>query len=302
MGRRMPNLLRAGSVRYRAGRGIDRRRPLLWHRVAVIVVATTDDELAAVCERLQALGADPADVVAPSDTRRVVLASVDGEQSELSLIASLRASGEIAVARPDGGAALQAWIRDTRPITFDGRLSVCRAWSEHDRGDLPGVVELGLGGFGDGRHPTTRQIIEQLVGRISGGEPVLDVGCGSGILALCALQLGAARAVAIDVKPAAVEAAQRNAALNGLGHRLEATRAPLSTIDGTFDVVLANIARAGIVDLASELVTHLSPKGWLAAGGISPSQCAQVVGFLQPLVQVECQTAGEWSTLVLARP
>ena len=266
----------------------------------MIAVATTEDELAGVCIRLRTLGVRSIEVAAPSDTRRVVLAAVDDEWSVAVLVVSLRAEGLMAVARPDGGAALQAWLRDTRPTTFDERLSVCQAWSEHDRRDLLGLIELGPGGFGNGRHPTTQQLIEVLVERIAGGERVLDVGCGSGILGLCALKLGAAGVVAVDVKPDAVEAARRNAGIDGLGRRLEATLAPLGDIDGPFDVVLANIARAGIVALAPELVSHVSPGGWLAVGGISPSQCSQVAGFLRPLVEVGRRTSGEWSTVVLA--
>ena len=268
----------------------------------MISVATTGDELDGVCERLRVLGVRSIDVVAPSDTRRVVLASVDDERSVAGLVASLRAERAMAVTRPDSGIALEKWLHDTRPITVGGRLSVCRAWSEHDRGDLPGLIELGPGGFGDGRHPTTRQMIEVLVERIGGGEGVLDVGCGSGILGLCALRLGAAAVSALDINPDAVEAAQRNAELNGMADRVEATRASLRDVDGTFDVVLANIARAGIVELAQELVSRVSQDGWLAAGGLSPSQCSQVAGFLRPLVEAGRRTSGEWSTAVLARP
>ena len=267
----------------------------------VIAVATSVRDLVGVCNRLRGLGARPIEVVAPSDTRRVVLASVDDEQSVAGLVASLRAEGEMAVARPDRGPPLQAWLRDTRPATFGARLTVCLAWSEHDRRNLPQVIELGLGGFGSGHHPTTRQMVEELLDRIDGGERVLDVGCGSGIGGLCALKLGASRVTAVDVKSTAVEAAQRNALANGMGDRLTATLARLTDIDGRFDVVLANIARAGIVDLASELVSHLCDGGWLAVGGISPSQCSQVAGFLDPLIEVGRRTAGEWSTLVLAR-
>ena len=267
----------------------------------MIAVATTEDELAGVCDRLRALGVRSMDVVAPSDTRRVVLAGVDDEWSVAGLVVALRAEGVMAVTRPEGGAALQAWFRDTRPVTFDERLSVSQAWSEHDRRGLAGVVELGPGGFGNGRHPTTQQVVQELVKRIAGGERVLDVGCGSGILGLCALKLGAAGVVAVDVKPDAVEAARHNAGINDMDARMEATPAPLGGIDGTFDVVLANIARAGIVELASELVSHVSPHGWLAVSGISPSQCSQVVDFLHPLVEVGRRTSGEWSTLVLAR-
>ena len=267
----------------------------------MISVATTEDGLGSACDRLRALDALVVEVVAPGDVRRVVLASMD-EGSEAGLVAALRAEGLLAVMRPDGGAALQKWLRDTAPVTFGDRISVCPAWSEHDRRGLPGLVELGLGGFGNGRHPTTRQIVEELVERIDGGERVLDVGCGSGILALCALKLGAASAVAVDIDPDAVEAARRNAKINGLGQHLKATLAPLGDIDGTFDTVLANIARAGIVESAAELVSRLAADGWLAAGGLSPSQCAQAVGFLQPLVEVGRRTSTEWATVVLAHP
>ena len=268
----------------------------------MISVATTEDGLAGVCDRLRALGARVMEVVAPSDARRVVLAGVEDEGSAAGLVEALRAEGLMAVSRPDGGAALQKWLRDTGPVTFGGRVSVCPAWSEHDRRGLPGLIELGLGGFGNGRHPTTQQIVEELVERIGGGERILDVGCGSGILALCALKLGAADAVAVDIDPNAIEATKRNAQINCMDDRLEATLAPLSVIEGVFDVVVANIARAGIVELAPELVSHVSPDGWLAAGGLSPSQRDQVAGFLRPLVEVGCRTSGEWATVVLAHP
>ncbi len=267
----------------------------------MIVVATTEDELAGMCNRLRALGVRLVDVVAPSDTRRVVLASAEDAAGAAGLVVSLRAEGAMAVTRPDSGAALEAWHRDTRPVTFGERISVCLAWSEHDRRHLPGLIEIGPGGFGSGHHPTTSQIIEELAGRVVGGERVLDVGCGSGILGLCALRLGAAEVVAADIELDAVEAARRNAHLNGLGGRLEATLDPLGRIDGPFDIVLANIARAGVVELARDLVSHVSPRGWLVVGGISPSQCSQVVDFLNPLAEVGRRASGGWSTVVLAR-
>ena len=135
-------------------------------------------------------------------------------------------------------------MRDTHPLRFGDRLSVCFVWSEHDRGDVSRLVELGAGGFGSGKHPSTRLVLEQLLVRIKGGERVLDVGCGSGVLGLCALRLGASWVVAIDIKPDAIEATRRNAALNGMQRHVEATLAPLAEIEDAFDVVVANVGRA----------------------------------------------------------
>jgi ribosomal protein L11 methyltransferase len=192
-------------------------------------------------------------------------------------------------------------MRHTEPITFGERLSVCFAWSEHDRGNLPGLIELGAGGFGSGQHPSTQLVVEQLLERIKGGERMLDVGCGSGVLGLCALKLGASRVVAIDVKAAAVEATRRNAVLNGMERQVDATVAPLAEVDGAFDVVVANVGRAAIVELSAELVARVRPGGWIALSGISPSQCSLVAGFLRPLVELDRRTSGEWSCLVLSR-
>ena len=268
--------------------------------LTVVVVATTEDDVAGVQARLGERGVGEVRIVAPGDARRLVLATVDDEWEAERLAAALRAEGESAVTRPDSGARLEAWMHHTRPVTFGERLSVCFAWSEHDRGDLPGLIELGAGGFGSGQHPSTQLVVEQLLERIKGGERVLDVGCGSGVLGLCALELGASCVVATDLKAEAVEATRRNAALNGMDRRVDATRAPLAEIDGAFDVVVANVGRAALVELAPELVERVSPGGWLAASGISPSQCSLVAGFLRPLVELERRTSGEWAALVLA--
>ncbi|HEY1280180.1 MAG TPA: 50S ribosomal protein L11 methyltransferase [Acidimicrobiales bacterium] len=251
--------------------------------------------------RLGGLGSRATEIVDAGAMRRLVLAPVeDVGQAEL-MAAALRAEGEVAVTRPEGGARLEAWRRHTLPTTLGGRLSVCFAWSEHDRQDLPRLVELGPGGFGSGEHPSTRLLLEELVDRIRGGERVLDVGCGSGVLGLGALRLGASHVVAVDVKPTAVEATRRNAALNGMAARMEAILAPLTEIDDAFDVVVANVGRAAVVELAPALVRLLAPGGWLGVSGISPSQCSLVAGFLRPLTEVERRTSGEWAAVVLTR-
>jgi ribosomal protein L11 methyltransferase len=263
----------------------------------IVVVATTEDGVARTQARLDGRAVE---VVAPSRARRLVLAAVADEREAERLVAALRSEGELAVARPDGGVRLDAWRRHTRPATFGERLSVCFAWSEHDRRGLPGLIELGLGGFGNGEHPTTRMLVEELVHRIKGGERVLDVGCGSGVLGLGALRLGASAVVAVDLKPEAIEATRRNAALNGMEHSVDATSSELGEIEDKFDVVMANVGRAAVVERAPELVRLVSPDGWLAVSGFSPAQSLLVAGFLSPLVVVDGRTDGEWAAVVLA--
>jgi len=279
----------------------------------------------------------------------------------------------MAVARPDSGAELRAWQRDTAPVVCGDRVSVCLAHSEHDRSGLPNVVELGPGGFGNGRHPSTRLVIEMLADSFGSGERnpmsgarVLDVGCGSGILGLVALALGAGEVTAVDQKPEAVAATRRNAAINGWADRLQATVVPARRAEptgadagqadpeptgaveptkadsepsgadagqaepeptkadsepsgadlglagpgpaadplqaqGGFDLVLANIARAGVAALADCLVRSVGPAGRLIVSGITPAQCSQAEAHLAPLTVVECRSEGDWAALVLAR-
>jgi ribosomal protein L11 methyltransferase len=242
-----------------------------------------------------------AQVVAPGDGRRLLLAPVDDESEAARLVARLRAEGGLAVARPSGGARLEAWTRHTSPIVIGGRLTLCFAWSEHDRRGVPNVVEFDPGGgFGTGDHPATRLLLDELALRITGGERVLDVGCGSGVLGLCALRLGASSAVAVDIEAQAIEATQRNAALNGFERRVDARLDPLDEIQGAFDVILANVGRAALVELAPELVTRVSPSGWLAVSGISPAQCSLVADCLRPLQVLERRSRDEWAAVVLA--
>jgi ribosomal protein L11 methyltransferase len=266
----------------------------------VIVVATIEPGVAGVQALLTAAGAGDVSVVDPGDRRRLVLASIADEWAAHRLVANLRRDGLVAVVRPDDGPRLNGWMNHTRPVTFGDRLSVSVAWSEHDRQDLPGLVELGLGGFGNGQHPTTRLLAEELIDRIAGGERVLDVGCGSGVLGLAAARLGAAHVVAVDIDAASVEATRHNAALNEMADRVHATAEPLTTLNSTFDVIVANVARAAIVELAPDLIRLVAPGGWLAVSGISPSQCDQVAGFLRPLVAAHRRADGEWAAVVFA--
>lgn len=122
-----------------------------------------------------------------------------------------------------------------------------------------------LGGFGTGHHPTTRMCLEFLEGFEVTGKRVLDVGTGSGILAIAAARLGAAEVVATDIDDAALEAAQENAKRNGVAERIRFVKSDLlRKVTGKFDLVLSNL----LTPLIKDLAWQLRSKGALAEGGI----------------------------------
>jgi ribosomal protein L11 methyltransferase len=160
------------------------------------------------------------------------------------------------------------------PVMRIGRRLVIRpTWRRHRR--VPGDVVLALDpgmAFGTGLHPTTRLClvgVEALADRGAlAGARVLDVGCGSGILSIAALKLGAMSALGVDTDPIAVEATAANARRNGLARRLHVRAGSLPSGAPAFDVVLANLIAGVLVPLARALRDELRPGGSLLASGI----------------------------------
>jgi ribosomal protein L11 methyltransferase len=131
------------------------------------------------------------------------------------------------------------------------------------------------------------------------GRRVLDVGTGSGILALVALALGAAYVRAVDVDPDAVEVTIENAIRNGMRDRIEADTTPVAAIDETFDVVIANIEARVLVELAPVLHARVGANGILLLSGILVGQESDVTRAFPSLVLRNSETEGEWIVLVL---
>ena len=173
----------------------------------------------------------------------------------------------------------RAWMDDFRPTRFGQRLWVCPVGQSSPDPNAV-VVDLDPGlAFGTGHHPTTALCLEWLDGADLAGRTLLDYGCGSGILAIAALKLGAARALAVDHDPQALEATRDNARANGVAERIWAgSPAELDGIAGArhADLVVANILAGPLVELAPSLLACLRPGGALALSGVLADQVDSV--------------------------
>jgi ribosomal protein L11 methyltransferase len=223
---------------------------------------------------------------------------------EAALAAADLHGGEVAeVPDEDWG---EGWKKDFAPLDV-GRVRVRPSWIA--AAPPPGAVEVVLDpgmAFGTGSHPTTSLCLAALSDLLAArpGASVLDVGTGSGLLAIAARKLGAGRVAANDNDPVAVRVALENAAANGVA--LDVVAAPLDAIPGTFDLVLANILANTLVELAPEIAAKLAPGGVVLLSGILAPQedevrRAYVAAGLAPRAGAD-RREGEWSLVALERP
>jgi ribosomal protein L11 methyltransferase len=171
------------------------------------------------------------------------------------------------------------WLKDFRPMQFGQRLWICPGGQRPQLDTplaAPCVVELDPGlAFGTGAHPTTALCLEWLDGAPLQGRFVIDYGCGSGVLAIAALKLGAAGALAVDIDPQALLATRDNAARNGVAERLTVA-APDEAQHGSVDILLANILAEPLVELAPVFAERVKAGGSVVLSGILQSQAATV--------------------------
>ena len=168
------------------------------------------------------------------------------------------------------------WMDNFHPIRFGNRLWVCPSWREvPDPNAVNVMLDPGLA-FGTGTHPTTALCMQWLDEQDLAASTVVDFGCGSGILGIAALKLGAQRVVGIDIDPQAIEASQTNAKRNEVAGQIE-LYLPKDQPALQADVVVANILAGPLAELAAVISAYVKPGGLLALSGILESQAQSVI-------------------------
>jgi ribosomal protein L11 methyltransferase len=178
----------------------------------------------------------------------------------------IRAVGPVTITPAAGRDADSVWILRPRPFQV-GRVRIVPADTDAEPGD---IRLADAPAFGTGLHPTTALCLEALADIVEDDPPgsLLDVGTGSGVLALAALTLGVPRALGIDIDEGALRVAAENARLNGLDRRLQLSRGGPDTVLGAWPLVLANVLAAPLIEMAPALVQRVGRHGRLVLSGI----------------------------------
>jgi ribosomal protein L11 methyltransferase len=190
------------------------------------------------------------------------------------------------------------WVARSReqftPLAIGERLWIGPSWHEPPEG-VAAIVRLDPGmAFGTGSHPSTRLALRFLERTVRGGESLLDYGCGSGILAIAAAKLGAARIDATDIDPQALQATAANARANRSKVRVAA---PEALADARYDIVVANILAQPLMVLAPLLASRTAPGGAIALSGILQSQAAEVAAAYAEHFDIAEQMEEGWTAL-----
>jgi ribosomal protein L11 methyltransferase len=271
--------------------------------VAIDVPEAEADEAGAALFELGATGLEQRDetTLARGASGRVTLVASFGRSDEArGALAELPAEWSPRLEEVVGDAWRDEWKKHFEPFSVCAGVVVRPPWREaaDTAGERVIVLEPGRA-FGTGLHETTSLVAEVLTGEALDGKTVLDVGCGSGILALVAIALGARGARAVDLDPEAVAVTRENAERNGWSARVEADATPVGRLTETYPVVVANIEAKTLVELAPALLARTEPGGLIVLSGVlapevAPWQLADVRRAFAGLREESVRRKGEW--------
>lgn len=193
-----------------------------------------------------------------------------------------------------------AWKKYYHAMDIGQRLAIVPGWETYDTDRIVITMDPGMA-FGTGTHETTSLCLETLDSMVKGGERVLDIGTGSGILAIAALKLGAAEAEGVDIDPMCVRTAGENAARNGVADRFKVLVGDLSDkASGQYNIITANIVAAAILSLAPHVPVLMAPDARFIASGIIDERKDEVLAGLRAagLAPVEVKEKRGWVCII----
>jgi ribosomal protein L11 methyltransferase len=264
------------------------------------------DEASALLFELGAEGVEERDqttLVKGAGKKTTLVASFPSRAEADEALAALDAESNPRIEELVGDAWRDAWKEHFRPFEICLDVVIRPPWETY-AGSARHVIELEPGrAFGTGLHETTSLVAGALAehaATYAGGE-VLDVGCGSGILALAALFLGAGTARAVDNDPDVIDVVRENAQRNGVTERVTVDTTPVERVEREFDMVVANIEADVLITLAAPIMARVKPDKLLVLSGVLVTQKERVLAAYAPFETVATPERGEWVALVLRR-
>ena len=261
------------------------------------------DEAAALLFELGATGVEERDATTlekPSNASVLLVAHFDDEDRARIAIEALPYPATLQHVVGDDWK--HRWREFFKASRLGERIVVRPPWEEVTSGPRDVVITIDPGqAFGTGTHETTRLVLAALDRRVVGGERVLDVGCGSGILSIGALLLGAESAVGIDVERESVEASHENAVRNGVAGRLRASLTPLARLPGRFSLVVANVESRVLVPFAREIAAKVEPGGLLILSGLLFPEEAELILAYPGFDRVDVTRERDWIAITLRK-
>ena len=197
---------------------------------------------------------------------------------------------------------LNNWRKFFKPMPVGEKLLINPSWFTDTDPDGRAVLNIDPGlAFGTGKHETTRLCMEALERYVTGGEKVLDIGCGSGILGIAAVLLGAESAFGVDIDEMAVRTANENAEVNKVADRFTAIAGDLvDKVDGKYDIVVANIVADAIISLSAHVSAFMKDDAVYIVSGIIDTRANDVINAVKDIFEiVEENTLGGWYCFVL---